>query len=483
MKSTHIIMRPFSNTLLAIILLVSLLSTCSKKEQEVHDQSKKPYPRHIILIGIDTLRADHLSCYNYPIKTSPSIDAFAQNATVFEQSISSSSWTLPSFASILTGLYHHEHLAGIPCKKNENDKRDFPHTILIDSLTTLAEVLKKQGYTTAAFTEGGIMSPEFGFAQGFEFFKVCSVPEKKLQKPTAKDIFHKNVKNVVDSSLEWIRKNRDKNFFLFLHTYEPHIPLKDPLNILEEMKNDYKKFGFFDQIRKLDFKNVTKDAKYTEEDGYNWLCNQRMLYDCEIRYTDYHMGRFLSKLKKLGIFEDSLIIITSDHGTEFGEHGGMNHGNNLYQESIFVPMIIKQPKQQKGARISEVLAEGIDIFPTIMEACGINTGHLKISGGSLVAPKGEKAAQAHLFKHEINLAVGIQNKKKMIFNYAHPETFELFDLGRDLSEKSNLFGRDDVSISQFIDPVVIPKASGIPCFGDQDSSQIKEQLKSLGYIE
>jgi arylsulfatase A-like enzyme len=473
--------------IISVFLLFFLFPTgCSRNDREGNQKAAELFPQHIILIGIDTLRKDHLSCYGYPIQTTPAIDAFAREATLYERSISQSSWTLSSFASIFTSKYHHEHKSGMPCQQGADDKRRFNITVLDDSFSTLAEILQKQGYKTAAFTEGALMSPVFGVSQGFDLFKVCSVPDDKIEKVEAKHIYYKDIKNIVNTSLDWIRKNRQKSFFLFMHTYEPHAPLKDPLKVFEKTKKEYLQNGFLEQMRSCYLANPKK--KYKKEDIYNWLCKERMLYDCEIKYSDHHIGRFFKELKKMGIYDKSLIVFTRDHGEEFGEHGELQHGKNLYQTSIAVPLIIKKPGQKKGRRENSFVAEGIDIMPTILEACRIDMKNLTLSGQSLSSKQATKIARSHLFTNKKkNFAAGFLEDQKTIYNYDAPAESKMFDLSQDPLEMQNMLP-DQKSIQiikQFIEPDHVPQTVDTLCFDEfsQEYQDIKEQLRTLGYIE
>jgi len=464
--------KPASFIMCAFLLFLTMLAGCAKK------------PEYIIMIGIDTLGAEHLSCYGYPIATSPCIDAFAQNATLYEHSVAQSSWTLPSFASMFTSLYYHEHKSGLPCQQTNNVKKIFNVTIIDDSFTTLAEILSKHGYRTAAFTEGAFLSPAFGFSQGFDIFEICSANKDNIDKVTIEQTLNKDVKKVVDVSLEWIRKNRLQRFFLFLHTYEPHRPLKDPMNVLSQIEKEYSRSGFDKQVKNT----VDESAFVTTEkklDVYNWTVRERMLYDCEIKYTDHHIGRFFKELKKMGIFDKSLIILTSDHGEEFYEHGELYHGHNLYQTTIFVPLIVKKPNQTTGIRENRIIAEGVDIMPTILQMCKINTEGLKISGSSLFAKSPEKIARSHLFIDQKNLAVGIKKFQKAIFNYNTPQDFALLNLEKDPKEKKPVFQPlpDKTFFSKFISPDQMPQIINALCFDEfsQKKAEI-DMLKALGYI-
>ena len=376
----------------------------------------------------------------------------------------------------------------MPCQQGNDDKRRFSITVLDDSFTTLAEVLQRQGYKTAAFTEGVLMSPVFGVSQGFDLFKVCSVPDDKIEKIEVKHLYYKDIKNIVNISLDWIRKNQQKSFFLFMHSYELHTPLKDPLKVFEEIKKEYIQNGFLEQMRSCYLVNPEK--KYKKEKIFNWLSKERILYDCEIKYSDHHIGRFFKELKKMGIYDKSLIVFTSDHGEEFGEHGELEHGKNLFQTSIEVPLIIKKPGQKKEMRENGFIAEGIDIMPTILEACRIDMKNLTLSGQSLSSKQATKIARSHLFTNKKkNFAAGLQEDQKTIYCYDAPAESTMFNLAQDPLERRNILP-DQKSVQvlkQLIKPDRVPQTVEALCFDefsqDENHQEIKEQLRKLGYIE
>ena len=471
-------------SLAGIILFSFGLCGCKEKTES---PAKALTPQIVIIIAIDTLRADHLSCYGYPVQTSAAIDRFASGATLFENSISNSSWTLPSFASMFTSLYHHEHKSGMPCDQTGSEKRHFNITTLDESFTTLAEILEQEGYQTAAFTEGALMSPAFGVAQGFDLFKVCSVPKEKDGAIDPRDIFYKDIKNVVDESLSWIRDNRKNSFFLFFHTYEPHAPLRDRLGMLDQIKNLYAKKNLFNISNNTYLKNLKKTKKKQKTEIAKWLQQQKMLYDCEIFYMDRQLERFFDALKKMDLYDRSLIVFTSDHGEEFGEHGKLYHGKNLYQESIAVPLIIKKPFQKEGCRIKHVLAQGVDVLPTILDFCSIDAAAYQINRKSLFSNTASTSGMAHLYTNQNEYAATINGNLKRIHNYAEPDRCYLFNLEKDPAERNNIASSKKTRLKTFpkIVPAEVPESPSTLCF-DEFATKIEEtknQLRALGYIQ
>ena len=247
--------------------------------------------RHIILISIDTCRADHLSCYNYSSKTSPHIDALAAEGVLFNQAISPVPLTFPAHCSMLTGTIPPYHKV-----------RDNNNYVLNNSNLTIAEILKKNGFTTGAIVGAVILDSQFGLNQGFDTYDDHITDQKNESKF---DINERNAAEISRLGNEWLEKNSDKKTFLFLHYYDPHTPYVQ-----------HKRF-------------VLPFRKY--------------IYDDEISYVDYYIDKVISKLKELGMYDSTLLVITGDHGESLCEHSEKTHGFYIYQTTQHVPLIIRAP--------------------------------------------------------------------------------------------------------------------------------------------
>ena len=279
----------------------------------------------------------------------------------------------------------------------------------------------------------------------------------------------------MDESLRWIKENRGRKFFLFLHSYETHKPLRDPMGISDIIKKEYVKNGLMT--------NPKEQFELKVED-FSYIYEQLILYDSEIRYLDYHLGRFFSALKDMDIYDKSLIIFTSDHGEEFGEHGGWGHGKALYRESVFVPLIVKLPYQKKAVQEDRWTAQGIDIFPTILELSGIKNHNYYIRGRSLLSKPSMDIALTHHFGENGNFVAVVKDGQKLIFNYDSPEDSVLFNLANDPFEKSDILPiqQGETDLKEFIEPAEIPTAVEGKC-PDLIDKGTKMKLKSLGYIQ
>jgi len=320
------------------------------------------YPHsNIILISIDTLRADHLGCYGYKKNTSPYIDKFSEESVLFKQSIANASTTLPSHASIFTSLIPSHHGAF--------------HLPLSEDALTMAEILKLQGYQTISFNDGGYVSAKFGFDQGFDLYD--SFPESPQG----------TFKNRVNKAIKWIKENQPEKFFLFLHTYEVHHPYtpKEKYSTLFEdgYSGDLDSNISVELLKEINEKNLTID-----KEDKNHIINT---YDAEIRSMDEGFSELLNFLREYNLYDSTLVIFTSDHGEEFGEHGLMGwHGVTLFDEVLHVPLIIKFPNSTFSKTVVNQQVSGLDILPTLMDVLGIETGEIFEGKSLLSSIKGKK---------------------------------------------------------------------------------------------
>jgi arylsulfatase A-like enzyme len=300
---------------------------------------------NVILMSIDTLRADRLGCYGHSRPTSPTIDRMAAEGVLFRHAIASSNWTLPSHASMFTGLDPARHgavrFSWIPLARN---------------LDTLSELLSDQGYETAAFVGGGFVSDFMGFSQGFDRF--WENPATRRRGDT--------LQSALDRAKPWVAKLRGAPFFLFLHTYQVHVPYNPPAPYNALFDPDYR--GPYQTAF------VTHDARRLLKTGtYDSATVQRLgaLYDGEIRALDDAVADLLGFLQTTGLARNTCIVFTSDHGEEFAEHGDLFHWRaKLYEELIRVPLIVWCPGRFRGGRVVGGVVSHTDILPTILDIAG-----------------------------------------------------------------------------------------------------------------
>ncbi|MDF1798358.1 MAG: sulfatase [Planctomycetota bacterium] len=324
----------------------------------------RPGP-NVVVVSIDTLRADRMSLYGHERRTTPRLDAFAKDALVFDAAWANGAYTLPSHMSLFTGQvpsFHGVQGAGV--------RRDPARSPL------LAEVLSERGWTTAAFTGGGFVSPDFGFAAGFERYgtldPMVNTDSKKLAADLDAvpgvdlDLLRRSDMRVVET---WLEQHANESFFLFLHTYAVHQfdPAQRHLDALglEGLLPDDKR---------------SLELIYTAGEGGSEAEFERVrdLYDATVLQADEGFGRLVDKLVELDLLEDTIVIVTSDHGKEIGEHGTLGHGHALFEEMVHVPLIVRLPGRAAGLERgafapgrSSAPASLVDIVPTLLEALDI----------------------------------------------------------------------------------------------------------------
>ncbi|MFC2141492.1 sulfatase, partial [Acidobacteriota bacterium] len=394
---------------------------------------------NVILISVDTLRADHLGSYGYSRDTSPHIDALAEDGIRFANAYSSSSWTLPSHVSLMTSLH------GVRHQVYHDDERMDP------GLVTLAEHFQSRGYSCAAFTGGGFVSPAYGFAKGFDTYDVGS--GHVLNQDSADRVYR--------FVSPWIDRHKDRSFFLFLHTYQPHSPYACPMPYKTMFLNDDSLFGHADLFYILGGQaNLYKSLPDAERQ------NLIDLYDGEIRYVDDRLiGPLVAQLKAQGLYDRTLIVFLSDHGEEFFDHGAWGHGHSLYDELLKVPLILKLPKSQHKGMSPDTIVSLVDVMPTLLDAMGWDIPRESLDGRSLFPVIEGREREDRMFLADIgsNILRSHVPKKiatnrgriKMILNEAYsPEALEffrfppprsgpaeLFDLAADPAESRSLADR------------------------------------------
>ncbi len=319
-------------------------------------KSDKKY--NIILISLDLLQAKQLHSYGYPLNTTPNLDNLLDRSYLFTNAITTSSWTTPSTMSIFTSMYpvRHQVIHKYTDYDLEAQKGTYSHIKTLNpQALTLAEILKKNGYTTAAFTGNGGVDPHFGFNEGFEVYYAADKTVTKTR----------TFVDAAPKASAWLEKNKDKQFFLFLQGFDLH-NIEDPVNrfdyryLVKPYSGKYQGFHKdFTEMKELALEG--KLADFTREDWEFW----QAVYNEKINNADRALKVFFQTLKKLNLLDASLIVFTSAHGQEFYEHKAFGHGWTLYDESIHVPFAIKLPNQSKQYRIN-TLVSGVDIMPTIL---------------------------------------------------------------------------------------------------------------------
>ncbi len=376
---------------LYVILVIGILSigVIYLLQPESKTVARRDDEINICLITMDAQRADHLGCYGYTPPNplidgsgmTPNIDAVAREGLLFENAFSTSSWTLPSVASWLTGKWPHETGVDI-------SNKNFPELTI-----TLPEVLKLSGYRCAAFTCNPWLGPETGIGRGFDEYREYYSTSKastglylddvwywintKLDISGMRELGRLIVNKQLGQAERWLDNNSKGKFFLWVHLYDPHHPWMPP----EPYRGQLPDVGGVH--RPANFRASSAYRQGSEQIDFDKRRHIINLYDAETRFSDEAVGRLLEKINELGLEEDTLIIIASDHGEELFEHNGLEHGHTLYREVLHVPLIMRLPgKIQSGMRISEPVSL-IDLHPTILDFAGAEAIRENHGGESL----------------------------------------------------------------------------------------------------
>lgn len=291
---------------------------------------------NVLVLQLDTMRADRLGAQGWDSAHTPNLDALAARGVRFDQAMSAASWTLPSHASMFTSTYPSQH--GVWKKQR-----------LPAQTVTVAEVLRAGGYRTAAFAEGGFVRASHGFARGFDRF---------LSDP-------RPFEQTFELAEEWIRRPGPP-FFAFVQTYKVHAPYRPAPAFVE---GRVRSTGDAQPFAALIAAARTSDAE--DVPSPEVIQHVSDLYDAEITELDAYLGEYLERLEVDGLLENTLLIVTSDHGEEFFEHGSVSHGASLYQEQLHVPLILFQPGRFEGGLVVEHSVHGVDLAPTIAAAADL----------------------------------------------------------------------------------------------------------------
>ncbi len=315
---------------------------------------ERPGP-NVVLISIDTLRADRIGTYGGNPSVTPRLDALAETALVFDRAWSTAPYTLPSHVSLLTG-----QLPGVHGVQRPGHRIDTVRSHL------LSELLHERGWRTGAFTGGGFVDPVFGFARGFERYGTVD-PLLDLESPGVETAFvnrpHRDLAllrdNAMHSVVEWIERNADASFLLFFHTFQVH-QFHPPAEHMLEL-------GFEPESAADAALHRLRNTRATPSDEERRRLFE--LYDGTLRCADEAIGLLLDTLERLGLERDTIVVVTADHGEEIGEHGTIGHGRSLYEELLRVPLIVRIPG--RTALRSSDLVSIADVAPTILDALDI----------------------------------------------------------------------------------------------------------------
>lgn len=406
-------------------------------------------PKNLILISLDTVRADYLGLYGmseYP--TSPFLDSYAKGGTVFERAIAPSPWTVPSHMALLTGI--DPDALGMARPVGQTPR-------LEPQRTTLAELFSRAGYLTIAFTGRGTLAARNGYSDGFFLYQESTVRRQFIQRDLDGNMYQ---------TLQWLEKHRSEPFFLFFHTFEAHAPYGHARFII---------------------------------DTDNELLQAKQAYMSGLAYIDEKLEGFFADLDRLGVLDDTLVVITSDHGEGFDDHPPYEkHGETLYDEMIHVPLIFVGPRIPKGLRVVPQMGL-VDVFSTLTDIFDLPTParSSSMSLRPLMEGKPIEPRRIHLccLATHIRQMYGIRTDQWKFFydtvqNSPEPAGSQhLYDLKADPAESNNLAkpGRDELGLLM-VETLGRARSNfetGQTNKPDQSQTDavLLEQLRALGYVE
>jgi arylsulfatase A-like enzyme len=450
---------------------------------------------NVLLVSIDSLRADHLHCYGYSRETSPNIDRLAREGARFQTAVAPTSWTLPSHMSLLTSLdpLHHGVISDL--------------TRLPRHAVTLAEVFQHSGYTTAGFVSSAYLHARWGYSQGFDLYDdysagnsaVLGGREVRVTSPRLSDRVRRWIKG-------WNADGRKRPFFMFVHMMDVHYDYLPPAPYDTMFDPDYR--------GEISGKGFIADRRINRHIARRDLEHILALYDGEVRFTDEHLGKIIGDLSSLNILDNTMIAVTSDHGDEFFEHGWKGHRESLYDEVVLVPMVVRYPKSIPANTVVETQVRLIDLGSTLMPLAGIKETLGYAKARSLYAARdltplimsasarsaGDKRlngshehtdglpAFLHLteiFNARPGPLFGVRSGGGKLIISPDKGAVEVYDLTVDAAEQQNLIAKEHARVAPLKTMLENWRSQGLRSSARSGRLGAKEmeQLRDLGYLQ
>jgi arylsulfatase A-like enzyme len=440
-----------------------------------------PETPNVVLISIDTLRPDHLGGYGYSRDTSPALDALAAGGARFTTAVSPTSWTLPAHVTLLTALPPEVH--GVVDDRLR----------LGAATVTLAEILRARGYATAGFVSGPYLDAGYGFARGFDHYDDWSAV--RLSHPAVHRA--RTSPALFGAVEEWLGGWQDgpaprRPFFVFIHAWDVHYDFNPPPP--------------YDTLFDPEYAGTTDGLDFETGSGVHAgmpardLAHVVALYDGEIRYVDDWIGRFVQSLRRRAVLDDTIVVVTSDHGEEFFEHGMKGHRNALYEESIRVPLIIHHPARIRAGTVVDRQVRLMDVAPTVLDLTGTAlppTFGLPPSAGAYAARSlvplldgrdGSASSPPSFASLQPHAQSAIRHEtRKLILTPFAATAEQLFDLATDPAERANLAGTDPTSREALRAELTTWHDAARAAARNAEAATMSEDheaaLRALGYIE
>ncbi|MGH7822386.1 MAG: sulfatase [Candidatus Binatia bacterium] len=447
-------------------------------------------PPNVVVISIDSLRADHVGAYGYARPTTPVIDRFAAEGVVFEHAFSTTSWTLPAHVALFTGMDDLSHTV-------VHDLHAFPKEVPV-----LTDALREEGYFTIGYFSGPYLNPGFGFDRGFDEYHDCTSYGRAAKEPGRQNRLrdgelaasHRDVTNpiVLDEVTRRIGRGLPQPFFLFIHLWDVHFDYVPPERY----------WRLFDPGYDGDFtgRNFALSGDFHAKMRYRDFRHAVALYDGEIRYTDDTIGTIVEEMRERGLLANTVVVILSDHGDEFLEHGGKGHRRTLFDEVVRIPLILWYPGRLEPMRRRD-LASIADVAPTVLDLVGLPAGRLGATGRSLLNDAGPPRSlllELEVPQYGVRQVALRSRDGKLIHHHASlfkRERWEGYDLLADPAELAPLGEGEPAfaAVGGMLEELRVAEgaarergeriAAASPVATPRVDAGTMDQLKALGYVQ
>jgi len=422
----------------------------------------QPSELSVVFVVLDAAGARYFGSYGNQRDTTPRIDAFARDATVFERAYAQAAWTLPSVGSFMTGRY--------PPMRG--------HDLRVVETETLARVLQREGLRTGAFTENPYVTRTFGLATGFDEFREYFPHEALVQ--AAGRYLRRDSQHTVDGALAWVREQQGRRFFLYVHLLAPHAPYQPPPPFGGRFDAAYAGtvHGLPETLTKINEGTLA----ITDRD----LEHLRLQYQENLAYADHQAGRLLDGLDALGVLDHALVIVAADHGEAFREHGALMHNTTVYEEMVHVPLVLRVPGRDAPARFGGVV-ELRAIFPTLCEALALASCPRELAPSLLprLREGGERSGLARTWSRGPSgaFAALVLPRHKLIVRAESFEPLALYDLANDPGETKDLAAAQPELVREARSTLRDPSLAVFVGEAAVVDPATRERLEALGYVE
>ncbi|HXV74967.1 MAG TPA: sulfatase [Candidatus Polarisedimenticolaceae bacterium] len=441
---------------------------------------------NVIVIMVDTLRADYLGAYGFDGEVSPNVDALARESVQFDRCLAQGPWTAPSIASFLTSLHPQNHCVGngygLFCEATDDE---FVWSSLSERAVTLAEVFGAAGFDTAAFVGNWVVKSKFGFAQGFDSYFEPEASEQHVD----------NDAILFERARSWLeQRDASRPFLLYLHLMDVHAPYRvthADIAVLRDSPSLGDDREITDEEQSKRPGHLGLRIEWSSGAAQRSLRNWRTAYAAGVRGFDRGLGGFLDYLRARGLLDDSIVVLTSDHGEEFLEHGEWEHGKTYYNEALRVPLLIRMPDLSLGGRRVDAVVSLIDVMPTLIGLVGIDVERGTMAGTDLgrLWSGGQLPAAASFASAlpQETASLAVQDRRWKLILDLETGSHRLFDLDHDPGELRDRSADESEQVARMKQRVEehLETLERFPSFRPTPtplSDEDIERLRSLGYL-